>query len=260
MPGVHEVVLTPKGPLDWVHLAGFLGRRAIPGVESVDEDVYARGTLRVMRDGRRFVARGGKDEIGRVRALLDFDADATRIEKHLGRDPLLARSLASHRGIRVPGGWDAFEMTVRAIVGQQVSVAAARSLLGTLAATYGERRNGHVAFPTAASLAAEPIRLGMPRKRLESLRAVSAAVANGLVLKRKATLDETLRMLDDLPGVGPWTANYIAMRALDEKDAFPAGDLILRRNAGNLTEKQLIARAEQWRPWRSYAAMLLWAS
>jgi AraC family transcriptional regulator of adaptative response / DNA-3-methyladenine glycosylase II len=149
----------------------------------------------------------------------------------------------------VPGAWDPFELAVRAIVGQQVSVAAARTILGRIATAHG------FAPETLAGVAID----GMPRKRAETIRLFANAVVDGsVVLERGDSLEETIDMLTALPGIGPWTAHYIAMRALGEGDAFPAGDLILRRNAGNLSERELLRRAEAWRPFRAYAAMLLW--
>jgi AraC family transcriptional regulator of adaptative response / DNA-3-methyladenine glycosylase II len=154
-------------------------------------------------------------------------------------------------GIRVPGAWDPFELAVRAIVGQQVSVAAARTILGRIAAAHGF---------APGRLADAPID-GMPRRRAETIRVLARAVASGeVVLERRVSLDESIAMLTALPGIGPWTAHYIAMRALGEADAFPSGDLILRRHAGNVTERELLRRAEAWRPFRSYGAMLLWTS
>jgi AraC family transcriptional regulator of adaptative response / DNA-3-methyladenine glycosylase II len=144
-------------------------------------------------------------------------------------------------GIRVPGAWDPFELAVRAIVGQQVSVAGARTVLGRIAETHGGL--------TPERLGEADIQ-GMPRKRAETIRILARAVAaNEIDLER----DD----LTQLPGIGPWTAEYIAMR-LGNADAFPAGDLILRRNAGDLTERELRTRSERWRPYRAYAAMLLW--
>ncbi|HET7707297.1 MAG TPA: AlkA N-terminal domain-containing protein [Thermoanaerobaculia bacterium] len=261
-----EIEIRWRAPLDWEHLAGFLSRRAIPGVESFDVDGYTRAGIRVRRDGRRrrFVASvpPGVDatEAGvRIARMFDAAADSRSIAARLGRDPMLRPLLDRHRGIRVPGGWDAFEIVIRAIVGQQISVAAARSIVGSIAGKCGERTNGSLSFPTAAQIVSSKLELGMPRRRLESIRAVSAAVASGaFALEKRSTLEETISALEELPGIGPWSASYIAMRGLGETDAFPAGDLILRRNAG-MTEQQLTRRAERWRPYRAYAAMLLWA-
>ena len=254
-----------RSPLDWEHLSGFLGRRAIPGVESFDDGEYVRGAVRVRRDGRRrrlVVTTDGGDAIAseqRVRRLFDVDTDARLVAAHLRRDRLLAPLVDRHPGIRVPGGWEPFEIAIRAIAGQQVTVAAARTIVGAIAAECGERTRYGLEFPTADRMAGAKLRLGMPKRRLECIRSLARNVASGSFrLERGATLDETISSLEMLPGVGPWTANYIAMRGLSEPDAFPAGDLILRRAAGDLTERQLLRRAERWRPWRAYAAILLW--
>lgn len=261
-----EVEIAWRVPLDWAHLAGFLSRRAIPGVESFDAKGYVRGSIRVRREGRRrrFVASvpaamNASEAAARIVRMFDTAADSGAIGAHLGRDPMLRPLVQKHRGIRVPGGWDPFEIVIRAIVGQQISVAAARSIAGVIAEKCGERTNDGLSFPTAARIASSSLELGMPRRRLDSIRSVAAAVATGaFALERRSTLEQTLAALQELPGIGPWSANYIAMRGLGESDAFPAGDLILRRNAG-LTEQALTRRAERWRPYRAYAAMLLWA-
>jgi AraC family transcriptional regulator of adaptative response / DNA-3-methyladenine glycosylase II len=262
-----ELEIPWRAPLDWDHLTGFLGRRAIPGIESFDGGGYLREGIRVRRDGRRRVLVVTAphsplpwDTAARIGGLFDVGADWRAIAARLGRDPMLRPLLEKHRGIRVPGGWDPFEIVIRAIVGQQISVAAARSIVGTIAETCGERTANGLSFPTAQRIASSSLTLGMPRRRLASIREVAKAVASGsFLLEKRATLDETIAALQDLPGIGPWSANYIAMRAFRETDAFPAGDLVLRRNAGGLTEKELTRRAERWRPYRAYAAMLLWA-
>jgi|SRR5688572_12232893 len=255
-----------RAPLDWEHLSVFLGRRAIPGIESFDESGYSREGIRVRRDGRRrkfliTLPHPWKAwDIGvRVARLFNASADSRTIAGRLQRDPMLRPLVERHPGIRVPGGWDAFEIVIRAIVGQQVSVAAARSMIGTIANQCGERTANGLSFPTPERISSSPLSIGMPRRRLDSIRAISMSVATGaLVLEKRATLEETLAALQSLPGIGPWSANYIAMRAFGEPDAFPAGDLVLRRNAGGMSEQELTRRAERWRPYRAYAAMLLW--
>ena len=260
-----EISIPWRAPLDWEHLEGFLGRRAIPGVESFDGGEYVRGAVRVRSDGRKrrlVVTTDGHDRVAaeeRVRRLFDVDTDSRAVADHLRRDRLLRPLVERHPGIRVPGGWEPFEIAIRAIAGQQVTVAAARTIVGAIAAECGERTTHGLAFPTADRVANADLRLGMPRRRLECIRSLAKDVASGAVrLQRGSTLEETISSLEKLPGVGPWTANYIAMRGLGEPDAFPAGDLILRRAAGNLTEQQLLRKAERWRPWRAYAAILLW--
>lgn len=261
-----ELEIPWRAPLDWDHLTGFLDRRAIPGVESFEGGGYLREGIRVRGDGRRRLLVVTAPETllhdetaARIGRLFDVGADSRAIAARLGRDPMLRPLVEKHRGIRVPGGWDPFEIVIRAIVGQQISVAAARSIVGTIAETCGARTAYGLAFPTAERIASSALTLRMPRRRLESIREVAKAVAAGsFLLEKRATLEETIAALEDLPGIGPWSANYIAMRAFREADAFPAGDLVLRRNAGGLTGTALTRRAERWRPYRAYAAMLLW--
>lgn len=226
-----------RTPFDWHGLLAWLGARAIPGIESVEENTYIRGRVRVTHDGDAVLTNGARD---RVRRIFDLDADPAAIHAVLSRDRMLRPLLAKRPGVRVPGAWDPFELAVRAIVGQQVSVAGARTILGRIAA----------AHTLTAERLAEVTVEGMPRKRAETIRTLARAVASGDVILGRSDLTQ-------LPGIGPWTANYIAMR-LGDADAFPAGDLILRRNAGKLTERELLKRAEAWRPFRAYAALLLW--
>jgi len=230
---------TYREPFDFDGVLSWLGARAIPGVEIVAHNHYTRGRVRVWHRNDTVHATGSRRN---VRRLFDLDADPAAIAETVSRDRMLAPLLRKRPGIRVPGAWDAFELAVRAIVGQQVSVAGARTILGRIAALHG----GFV-----PERLAEANIEGMPRKRAETIRIVARAVASKTIDLRDRDA------LVSLPGIGPWTANYIAMR-LGDADAFPAGDLVLRRNAGNVTEKELLRRAEAWRPYRAYAAMLLW--
>ena len=234
--------LSYRAPLDWDGILAWLGARAIPGVESVEGGAYVRGAVRVrLEDG---VVRA-TSEMHRARRLFDLDADPAAIRGALSRDPMLGPLLARRPGVRVPGAWDPFELAVRAIVGQQVSVAGARTVLGRIAAKHG----------IAPEVLAEVTVEGMPRSRAETIRALAREVASGRLALEGPSPD--VSRLQEIRGIGPWTASYIAMR-LGDADAFPAGDLVLRRNAGNLSERQLLERAERWRPFRAYAAMLLW--
>jgi len=226
-----------RTPFDWNGLLTWLGARAIPGVEAIDDNTYIRGDVRVWHEGDGVYTNG---EAQRVRRVFDLDADPAAIHAVLKRDRMLAPLLRKRPGVRVPGAWDPFELAVRAIVGQQVSVAGARTILGRIAAA-------HTLTPERL---AEVTVEGMPRKRAETIRNLARAI-----LDRDVILGES--DLTRLPGIGPWTASYIAMR-LGDADAFPAGDLVLRRNAGDLGERELLKRAEAWRPYRAYAAMLLW--
>ena len=228
---VHEAY---RAPLDFEALLAWLGKRAIPNVERIENGVYQRGKVRAWHEGDQVLVQGGNAK--RVRRLFDLDADPDAIAAVLQNDALLR----FRKGLRVPGTWDSFELAVRAIVGQQVSVAGARTILGRIAAKHGI---------TPQSLAEVEVE-GMPRKRAQTIQTIAKAV-------RDKQIDLERDDLTRLPGIGPWTAQYIAMR-LGNRDAFPAGDLVLRRNAGNLTERELFKRAEAWRPFRAYAAMSLW--
>jgi len=228
-----------RTPFDWNGLVTWLGARAIPGLEVIDNNTYIRAGVRVWHEEGAVHTTA---EPERVRRVFGLDADPAAIHAVLGRDRMLGPLLRKRPGVRVPGAWDPFELAIRAIVGQQVSVAGARTVLGRIAAA-------HTITPQRlADVTVE----GMPRKRAETIRTLAREVVSGAIVLGESDLTQ-------LPGIGPWTANYIAMR-LGDADAFPAGDLILRRSAGNLTERELLKRAEAWRPFRAYAAMLLWTS
>lgn len=284
-----------RPPYDWDAMLDHLRARAVPGVEIVENGSYRRtvemdgfvGSIEVMHLPRRHSlgvtirfpnVRSFPAIVARVRRLFDLGADIETIDAHLSRDPLLAPLVAQRPGLRAPGGWDGFELAVRAILGQQVSVAAARRLAGQLVALHGkpvskdksERSScpalSHI-FPTAERLAsAGRIGLGMPDARQTSLKALAeAAVANPDLFCPLGTLQETTVRLRTIRGVGEWTAQYIALRALGEMDAFPASDIGLLRGASKMdgtrsTAAGLLRRAEPWRPWRAYAAQHLWAA
>jgi AraC family transcriptional regulator of adaptative response / DNA-3-methyladenine glycosylase II len=207
-----------------------------------------------------------------VRRWFDLDADVDAIDWHLSRDPLLAPLVAALPGLRVPGAWDPFELAVRAIVGQQISVAGARTIAGRLVERAGDRLptpHGEVIalFPHPEQLASADLdAIGMPGARVRSIVALAAAVADDpSLLTPTADLDADVARLRSLPGVGEWTAQYIALRGLRHADAFPASDLgILRALAGpdgrRPTPAEALARAEPWRPYRAYAAQHLWSA
>ena len=205
--------------------------------------------------------------VGRVRTLFDLDASPDAVSEVLGRDRLLARIVAAKPGLRLPGAWEPFELVVRAVLGQQVSVKAARTLAGRIVQRCGRRVDdaelSH-AFPSAAQLAAANLdKLGITGRRIHTLRYIAAAMAAGeLSLARGMDMDDCVRQLLAQPGIGPWTAHYIAMRGLSEPDAFPQGDLgllkALQRQRPRAGAKDLLAYAEAWRPWRAYAVMYLW--
>jgi AraC family transcriptional regulator of adaptative response / DNA-3-methyladenine glycosylase II len=264
-------------------MLAFLSARATPGVELVDGSRYRRtitidgahGTIDVSRLERGAVLgvdvrfpdpRALLSIVERVRRVFDLGADPAVIGEHLRTDPLLRGPLLRHPGIRTPGAWDGFELAVRAILGQQISVRAATTIAGRIASTWGSPFAGGAGlerlFPTPPELAgAELERAGVMPARAETIRSLARAVLNGAVpLDVRTDGRAAVAALSALPGIGAWTAEYIAMRALGEPDAFPSGDLVLRRMAGNLSARALDRRSEAWRPWRAYAVMLLWQS
>ncbi|MBV9069305.1 MAG: DNA-3-methyladenine glycosylase 2 family protein [Acidobacteria bacterium] len=238
-------------PYDWTGILNFLRPRAIAGVEMVSEDAYERDGIRVTHDAARNSVIVS-DEAAPVRTMFDVDADIVAIEKHFARDKTLGPLVRTFPGIRVPGTWDPFEMAIRAIVGQQISVAGATTLMARIASRHGV---------TPQSLMRARTNPGMPQTRWNTIRGLARAVARGEVnFGRGATLDESIANLTKLPGIGPWTAHYIAMRALREPDAFPHTDLGIRKAAGMMSDRELLAKSEAWRPHRAYATMLLWRS
>ena len=208
--------------------------------------------------------------------MFDLGADVRAIGAHLARDPLLAPLVAARPGLRAPGGWDAFELAVRAVLGQQVTVAAARSLGARLAEIAGtplvdgqrmHRATLRRAFPTAEQVVRADLgALGMPQARRRALVALAeAARADPRLFEPLATVEETVSKLRTIAGVGDWTAHYIALRAAREPDAFPATDRGLLRGAARchgepVSPEELRGRAERWRPWRAYAAQHLWTA
>jgi len=279
--GCYRFRLAFRPPYDWDAVLAFLRARATPGVESVDASRYRRsitvddahGVIEVSRlesgtalclEVRFPDPRALLSIVERVRRVFDLGADPAVIGEHLGADPLLRRPIARHPGIRVPGAWDGFELAVRAILGQQISVRAATTLAGRIASMFGApvADAGGIGrlFPTPARLAAAAVeRAGVMPARAEAIRALARAVADGnLTLGPCIDGRATIAALAALPGIGDWTAEYIAMRALGEPDAFPRGDLVLRRMAGGLTARELDRRSDAWRPWRAYAVLLLW--
>src|SRR5262245_41298944 len=202
--------------------------------------------------------------LGRVKALMDLSCHPAEVTRALGA--LAAR----HPGVRVPGAFDGFEVAVRAILGQQVSVAAARTLAGRFVAAFGAPVETPFAapgftFPAAADVAGRTprdiARIGMPLARAQTVLALARAVAQGeLELVPHADIERTLASLRELPGIGEWTAQYIAMRALAWPDAFPHTDLGVMKALGEKRPQRVLATAEAWRPWRAYAVMHLWRS
>jgi len=199
-----------------------------------------------------------------LRRWLDLDADPAQVADALGGDPLLGPLLAARPGLRVLGSTDGFETAALTILGQQVSLAAARTFAGRLVAAFGvPAGDGLTAFPAAAAMAGagpDDLRaaVGVTGARGRSLHALAEAVAGGLRLDPGADPAATRASLLALPGIGPWTADYVAVRVLGDRDAFPAGDLVLRRALGVRTAAEATARAEAWRPWRAHALFHLW--
>lgn len=289
MSGVPELRLAYRPPLPADRLLTFLDARAIAGVELVTGGVYVRAmrtpggppiviglapqpaepfvALRVTGLGNDVPLLAGVAQA--ARRLFDLDADPKSIDETLAGDPVMRRAVRAAPGTRMPGTTDGFELAVRAIVGQQVSVAGARTTLGRIAERFGEplaKPVGSIVrlFPTSERLAEAPRDgFGMPGVRADAIRALAGAVASGdLDLSGAAELGPTLEALCAIPGVGEWTVAYVAMRALRDVDAFPASDLGVRHGFAALglpdDLRSICLHAERWRPWRAYAAMHLW--
>ena len=269
----HTHRLPYRAPYDWVGVLDFLRPRAIPGVEQVDARTYRRaisidessGAIVVSHDERAQALRVVVESpshadvpsiVDRVRAMFDLDVDPAVVQARLRADAVLNGAVAKFPGIRAPGAWDAFELTVRAILGQQVSVAAATTIAGRVA--HLSERPG--LFPTPESLIdARLEQLGVMPSRARTIRALASAVASGSIsFDRNPDVALTIAALRQINGIGDWTTQYIAMRAFNDRDAFPSGDLILRRALGNCSARDLEHRSDAWRPWRAYAVMLLW--
>ncbi len=232
------MILPVHEPYDWERVLDWLGTRAIPGLEEVAGGIYLRfGAVDVARVEGGIAVTGDADPAVVARVF-----DTAHDPAALPRDPLFARA----PGIRVPGAWSGWELAVRAVLGQQVSVAGARRTAEKLVAQLGE--DGRFPAPEAVADGTLP---GMPAARERALRALAGAVAGGLRLDPPLDVAATRAALLELPGFGPWTVEYVAMRALRDPDAWPGSDLWLRRAAD-------AADAERWRPWRAYAAMVLW--
>jgi AraC family transcriptional regulator, regulatory protein of adaptative response / DNA-3-methyladenine glycosylase II len=287
--GEVSILLPYRPPYDWPAMLAFLRARAIPGVETVAGDGYAR-TIEIGGAHGSVVVRPTAGNalratihfpqlsalpviVARLRRVFDLAADPEVIGGHLAEDRALAPLVAARPGLRVAGAWDGFELAVRAVLGQQITVAAAVKLLGKLVAAYGKPLSGtspdgltHV-FPAPERLVAEDLSsLGIVRTRAAALASLArAVVADPELFGPRRSLEDAVLTLRGLPGIGEWTAQYIAMREMREPDAFPAADIgLLRamadRRGRRPSPRALLARAERWRPWRAYAAQHLWAS
>ncbi len=302
--------LAYRPPFDWDTMCEYLARRATANVEQVDavegEAVYRRTvsltTERGLVAGWLSVSHGARERAERkshtnvltvtlsntllpvlmsatlrLRELFDLDCDPARIAAHLANDPLLAPEVGASPGLRMPGAWDRFELALRAVLGQQVSVVGASTLSGRIAARFGTAivtpfARLDRAAPTSDVLAgadlADIAAIGMPKSRANTIRELARfAAQGGLRMAPGTSCEDAVAALDAVPGIGPWTAHYVAMRALRYPDAFPAGDLGLRKalgalegNGGVPSEAALDTRAEIWSPWRAYAAATLWHS
>ncbi len=280
-------------PYDWCTLINFLAGRAMPGIEFVTSNSYQR-TIAIDRIhgiievcpviGKNYliakiqfpnVAVLGQI-VDRLQHIFDLSANTAIIASHLANDSYLTNAVTALPGLRVPGAWDGFELAVRAILGQQISVAAATTLASRLVATYGEplvveptawaAPELRYVFPLPERLVGQDLtQLGIMKARSQAIVSLAATlVEHPDTLREFQTLEAAVKQLCKLPGIGEWTANYIAMRSLREPDAFPTGDLALLRSVKqhdpSITKSKLAARAENWRPWRAYAAMYLWSA
>lgn len=270
-----------RPPYNWDAMLKFLAPRATPGIEVVEGRSYRRsislnglhGHFEVSPDEAHdsLTARVQFGEprslfaiVERIRGMFDLNADWAAIVGSLRTDPDLAKRVDSDPGLRVPGCWDGFELAVRAILGQQITVKAATTLAGRIAEVFGEPFAAapgltHL-FPTPQTLGeADLSRVGLTRARAETIRALARAVRDGQInFTGIVETDAFLARLCEIPGIGKWTAQYVAMRALGEPDAFPPGDLGLLRALSLDNARDLEQRSQAWRPWRAYAAMYLW--
>lgn len=275
-----------REPFAGADLLAFLAARAVPGVEVVGGGWYERslalpygaGVVRIELIDRPpgcvpctltlADARDLAPALERTRRLLDADADPVAVDEHLSEDALLRPLVRRRPGLRVPGQVDGFEVAVRAVLGQQVSVRGARTLAGRLAQRYGEPltlAGEHLVdrlFPAAETLAgATPDALPLPVSRGRALVSIAGAAASGeVILDRSADRARTRTALLDVAGIGPWTADYIALRALGDPDVFLATDLGVRHAAADLQIADIARRSDGWRPWRSYALVHLWTA
>ncbi|HTR38769.1 MAG TPA: Ada metal-binding domain-containing protein [Bryobacteraceae bacterium] len=258
-----ELELHYRPPYDWEAFLAFVRPRAIPGLEEVSADRYQRAGIVVRNDPSRHCltariepanARSLRRIAEQIRFFFDLRANLHQIAGQLGRDRLLKETVKRRPGLRLPGCWDAFELAVRAMLGQQVTVKGATTLAGRLVERFG-------AITPAILAEADVAAIGLPKARAESIRAFARAMCDGQIrFDASVSSSEMIGRMCELPGIGPWTANYIAMRALGDPDAFPASDLGLLKAADVSSPRRLEEMAERWRPWRAYAAMYLWES
>lgn len=272
-----------RPPYSWRGMLAFLAPRATPGVEAVEQGKYRRSISLNGTDGYFEVSLDAGNAglavrvqfgdprslffiVERIRAMFDLNADWAAIVRGLRTDPVLADRVEAHPGLRIPGCWNGFELATRAILGQQISVKGATVLAGRIAKTFGRPFSAassltHLFPPPEVLAEAKLASIGLPRARAETIRALARAVCDGQISFEGIIESEVfLTRLDEIPGIGKWTAQYVAMRALGEPDAFPSGDLGLLRALALRSSRELERRAEAWRPWRAYAAMYLWSA
>lgn len=286
-PPTPQLIRLPyRAPWDWQQFHEHFALRSLTGVECLSPRRYARSvhvggdigwfSVRPLEDSAELeldihlAPQHAQPLAARVSKMFDLDSDPLQIAEHFQADPLLAPLLLQAPGLRLPTAFDPFEQAVRAIVGQQVTVKAAVTIVGRLVQRLGEAMPGDCEgqptrlFPSPEALAeADLAGIGMPGKRVETLQRFSAACASGaLELHVNDGADDLVQRLCALPGIGPWTAEYVALRAFGDPDAFPAADLGLLKSpvwgAEGITARELQRRAEAWRPWRAYAAVYLW--
>ena len=287
--GARTVYIPFKPPYDWEMLIGFLQPRAIPGLESVSSESYKRvfttGDRAGVLEVRQAPDRGsltlkvpgvGERNLNRIRLgisrLFDCGADPGPIAEHLSKQPLLKDLVSRRPGVRVPGAFDGFEIAVRAVLGQQVTVRAATTMAGRLVTAFGNKVAPLESplltglFPAAATLAEADLTLiGLTRAKQAAIAGLARAhLSEPLLFEPSNDPRAAVARLIEIPGIGQWTAEYIAMRALKDPDGFPASDLGLLRAVSNISgpigSKDLENRSKVWRPWRAYAAMYLWTT
>ena len=278
-----------RPPLNWSCLVKFLTARAIPGVEYITDNYYAR-TVRIGEHSGKICVRPSCDAnanaltlsvsdslmpvaasiAAKVKGVFDVRANVADIETHLRADPLLNAVIGRNSGMRLPGAFDGFELLLRAILGQQISVKAATTLAGRFAARFGQAVDTgveqlFVSTPNPEAIAEASVAdiraLGVPEKRAQTIKLAATAVAErDLILVPGSDPDAAMQSLVTIPGIGEWTADYVAMRALAWPDAFPSGDLGVKKALRLTNRKEILARAREWQPWRAYATLYLWLS
>ena len=279
--------LSYRAPFDWSGLLDFLRARALTGIEQVTAVSYSRtvkigshtGWVRVTNSMEKSALLAEVAHslmpalpalLGRLRNVFDLSARPDVICAQLGSDPLLASAVTRNPGIRVPGAFDGFELALRAILGQQITVKAATTLAGRFVQAFGDPATSPIPGLThtaplaprvAAASVAEVAALGIVRSRAQSIVSVAEEIASGrLVLDAGADPSATMADLVAIRGIGKWTAQYIAMRALRWPDAFPKEDIVLRKQLGLVSASRAEEMSQAWRPWRSYATLHLWNS